>query len=81
MPKSPTALDENMCGACAGVQRNWRRAPGHPELMQRTNRKEVRETGSVTITRYVCEQCGTVWDYENDKQNLHAGWSAVGRVD
>ena len=49
--------------------------------MQRTNRREVREGGSVGITRYVCERCGTVWDYENDKQNLHAGWSAVGRVD
>ena len=23
-----------MCDSCAGVQQNWRRARGHPELMQ-----------------------------------------------
>ena len=24
-----------MCDACAGIQRNWRKAPGHAELVQR----------------------------------------------
>ena len=43
-------------------------------------RKEERGAVQVTVTRYVCEQCGTVWDYENNKQNQHAGWSVVGRV-
>jgi len=66
-----------LCESCAGIQRNWRRAPGHAELMQGINRKEPRRHGAVTITRYVCERCGTAWDYENDKLNPHAGWSVV----
>lgn len=68
-----------LCDGCSSIQRNWRRAPGHPELVQRDNRKEERPHGLVTITRYVCDRCGTAWEYENDKTNLHAGWSVVGR--
>ena len=68
-----------LCDSCAGIQRNWRRAPGHAELVQRGNRKEERGSGTVTITLYQCDRCGTAWEYENDKANLHAGWSVVGR--
>jgi len=75
----PTAAKpREMCESCAGVQQNWRRAPGHPELVQGDNRKEPRPHGTVTVTRYVCDRCSTVWDYENNKVNLHAGWSVVG---
>jgi len=66
-----------LCDACAGIQRNWRRAPGHGELMQGVNRKEPRRQGLVTVTRYMCERCGTVWDYENNKFDQNAGWSVV----
>ena len=68
-----------LCEACAGIQRNWRKTPGHAELAQGTNYKRERSTGMVTVTRYVCERCGTNWEYENDKKNLHAGWSLTGR--
>ena len=68
-----------LCDSCAGIQRNWRRAPGHAELGQRGNRKEERGGGTVTITLYRCDRCGTAWEYENDKANQHAGWSVVGR--
>jgi hypothetical protein len=27
----------------------------------------------------VCDRCGTAWEYENNKTNLHAGWSVVSR--
>jgi hypothetical protein len=67
----------HLCEPCAGVQRNWRRAPGHAELVQGVNRKEARAHGQVTVTRYLCDRCGTVWDYENDKTNQHAGWSVI----
>jgi len=67
-----------LCDSCAGIQRNWRGAPGHAELMQGVNRKEPRSHGQVTITKYRCERCGTEWEYENNKVNLHAGWSVVG---
>ena len=68
-----------LCDSCAAIQRNWRGAPGHPELMQGVNRKEPRSHGQVTITKYRCERCGTQWEYENNKVNLHAGWSVVGQ--
>ena len=68
-----------LCLSCAGIQRNWRRAPGHPELLQGANRQEKRPHGLVTLTSYRCDRCGTAWEYENDKVNLHAGWSVVGR--
>ena len=68
-----------LCDSCAGVQRNWRKAPGHPELVQGDNRHETRRHGLVAITSYRCDRCGTRWEYENDKTNLPAGWSVVGR--
>ena len=80
MSKNTAPSEEHLCTSCAGIQRNWRKAPGHAELMQRGNRKEERNGAQVTVTRYVCEQCGTVWDYENNKQNQHVGWSIAGRV-
>jgi hypothetical protein len=68
-----------LCDSCAGIQRNWRKAPGHPELVQGDPRHETRRHGLVTITRYKCDRCGTAWEYENDKTNQKAGWSVVGR--
>jgi filamentous hemagglutinin family protein len=69
-----------LCTPCQGIQRNWRKAPGHAELVQRGNRKEERDTGTVTVTRYVCDRCGTAWEYENDKNDQQAGWSLLNRV-
>jgi hypothetical protein len=46
--------------------------------VQGANRKELRGEKTVTVTRYRCDHCGTVWDYENNKANQHAGWSVVG---
>ena len=71
------AAASTLCESCAGVQQNWRRAKGHPELVQGTNRMVAHRHGSVTITKYVCERCGTVWEYENNKVNRHAGWSVI----
>ena len=68
-----------LCDACLGIQRNWRKAPGHPELVQGNNRAEKRGNHLATVTQYRCYRCGTAWEYENDKSNLKAGWSVVGR--
>ncbi|SFU70202.1 hypothetical protein SAMN05216350_10429 [Polaromonas sp. YR568] len=68
-----------LCDSCAGIQRNWRKAPGHAELVQGDPRHETRRHGLVTITSYQCDRCGTRWEYENDKTNQKAGWSVVGR--
>lgn len=73
-----------LCASCAGIQRNWRRAPGHAELVQQSSRKAVRSDAdggshTVTLTSYRCDACGTRWEYENDKTNRQAGWSVVGQ--
>ena len=68
-----------LCDSCAGIQRNWRRARGHPELIQGTHRTEAHKHGQVVITKYCCERCGTTWEYENNKVNRLAGWSVIGR--
>ncbi len=68
-----------LCEPCAGIQRNWRRAPGHAELVQGASRKQDRGDGvQVNVTSYRCDRCGTRWEYENDKTNSKAGWSVVG---
>lgn len=69
------AREAALCESCRGIQRNWRKAPGHPELMQGDNRKELRGERGVTITRYSCARCGSIWDYENDKTKQNVGWS------
>ncbi len=69
----------SLCEPCQGIQRNWRNAPCHPELVQRGILNEYRPGGSVTFSRYACDRCGTALSYENDKHNLKAGWSVVGR--
>ncbi len=69
------AREAALCEACRGIQRNWRRAPGHPELVQGENRKEERGNALVTVTRYQCARCASIWDYENNKSNQKAGWS------
>jgi hypothetical protein len=76
-PTDPTT--RALCDSCAGIQRNWRKAPGHPELMQGTHRTETHKHGQVTITKYRCERCGTIWEYENNKVKRDAGWSVVAR--
>jgi len=73
-----------LCTSCAGIQRNWRKAPGHAELVQGASRKAERNDqggGShmVTLTSYRCDACGARWEYENDKTNQQAGWSLVGQ--
>lgn len=77
---SPDAVNHKpLCEPCSGIQRHWRRSPGHAELVQGANRKEPRAAGSATITAYQCDRCGTSWEYENNKADQHAGWSVVGQ--
>ena len=76
-----------LCESCSEIQRNWRRAPGHAELVQGANRQEDlrgnrysdAKRALVTITSYRCDRCGTAWEYENNKADQKAGWSVVGQ--
>jgi len=62
------AREAALCEPCRGIQRDWRRAPGHAELVQGENRKEDRDGHSVTVTRYRCARCASIWDYEQQVQ-------------
>ena len=64
-----------LCEPCQGIQRNWRRAPGHAELEQGGNRQELLSGRLISITQYSCARCGAAWEYENNKSNQKAGWS------
>lgn len=75
-PATPT---QALCESCAGIQQNWRGTKGHPELVQGTHRTVEHKHGTVTITKYRCERCSTVWEYENNKVNRQAGWSVLVR--
>ncbi len=81
MPQDTNAptnlLPKAICEPCSGIQRNWRGAPGHAELLQGANRKESRDERTVTVIRFHCDRCGAAWDYENNKANQHSGWSLV----
>ena len=76
---APTPATRTLCEPCASIQRDWRRAPGHVELIQGDNRKEARNERTVTVTRYRCERCGATWDYENNRFDQHVGWLLVTR--
>ena len=54
-------------------------SPGHAELVQGGHRREEHGDHVVTVTRHVCERCGTAWEYTNDKSDQRAGWAVVGR--
>lgn len=72
---TPATEPTPLCEPCQGIQRNWRGAPGHAELRQGNNRKELHGRAEVTITGYFCDRCGAHWHYTNDKRNQRAGWS------
>ena len=72
---TPATEPTPLCEPCQGIQRNWRGAPGHAELRQGNNRKELHGRSEVTITGYFCDRCGAHWHYTNDKRNQRAGWS------
>lgn len=66
-----------LCEPCAGIQRHWRKAPGHAELVQGTHTREDRGDGQASFTRYRCDRCGAAWVYENNKANQRAGWALL----
>ena len=79
-PSSPSAPKRSapvLCEPCTGIQRHWRKAPGHAELVQGTHSREDRGNGQASFTRYRCDRCGAAWEYENNKANQHAGWALL----
>ncbi len=76
-PSAPKHAAPDLCEPCAGIQRHWRKAPGHAELVQGTHSREDRGNGQASFTRYRCDRCGAAWEYENNKASQHAGWALL----
>jgi hypothetical protein len=65
------------CERCASIEQNRRNAKGHDGLQETgevTGYRPFAQAG-VVITHYVCMDCGAKWSYENDKNDMCAGWS------
>lgn len=65
-----------MCEDCDNIETHVRGKKGHANLVEshKTGYRPFAQAG-VVVTHYVCSQCGTKWQYENDKNDNHAGWS------
>ena len=63
-----------MCDMCAAIQTGKRGAEGHDDLKETGHTKYNMGQGTVYTRAYTCSQCGTKWEYENDKNDSHAGW-------
>ena len=66
-----------MCKPCAQIEQGKRHAIGHHALERGDAFQEDWGQGVIVTTRYTCRTCGTRWEHENDKNDPHAGWSAV----
>jgi len=69
-----------MCQACTEIVRGKRGAPGHSALQETERRRGTTPIGQkgITITSYTCSSCGQKWEYEDDKNDSHVGWSTAG---
>ncbi|MGS0742849.1 hypothetical protein ACVBEF_13585 [Glaciimonas sp. GG7] len=65
------------CDACNAIELRKRKEVGHAKLLPIGEPVKVRNMGqpAVIMTHYVCEDCATKWQYEDDRRDVYAGWS------
>lgn len=65
------------CLLCKAIKQNKRHAIGHAKLQEMPTRKKVR-TGqaSIHVTYHSCEDCGTMWRHEDNRNDDNAGWTS-----
>lgn len=64
-----------MCEACAAIVTGRRHEKGHDGLTEIGKSKQNWGTGAVYTTKYRCSACGSLWEYEDDKNDNGAGWT------
>jgi hypothetical protein len=66
-----------MCDACKTIVGAKRGAPGHDGLKFVGYGEGYQPFGQskVSFKNYDCQACGQKWQYEDDKNDSHAGWS------
>lgn len=65
------------CDACKAIVGGKRSAPGHDALERTGSTPGPKLIGQAkySFIQYTCKTCGTQWEYENDRNDLNAGWS------
>jgi len=65
------------CQACAAVETKKHHAPGHDGLEPTGKKFDYKPFAQsvAKVTEYKCAACGTLWRYEDDKNDDFAGWS------
>jgi len=68
----------DMCSDCQSIETHKRSASGHLNLRHQgyDKAKSYKPLGQagVAIEIFKCESCGTLWEYEDDKNDQHVGW-------
>ncbi|WP_042879637.1 hypothetical protein [Cupriavidus necator] len=64
-----------LCTACQAIELHLRGAPGHAAL-RITDTQRIKPPGkaAVTISTFVCQDCGTLWTYRDQKTGPEQGW-------
>jgi hypothetical protein len=64
-----------MCAACSAIVIDKRKAPGHPALEKIDyQKKRIIGQANIHLATYKCKVCQQLWQYEDDKNDDHAGW-------
>jgi hypothetical protein len=63
------------CNLCNEIVLNKRGSNAHINLEKQKIVKKPVIGQSVFSTTYRCKDCGQGWEYEDDKNDLNAGWS------
>ncbi|MBB2917766.1 MULTISPECIES: hypothetical protein [Cupriavidus] len=64
-----------LCTACQAIERHVRGAPGHAALrITDTRRIKPPRSAAVTISSFVCQDCGALWTYRDQKSGPEQGW-------
>ena len=68
-----------LCDLCSAIETNKRNASGHNCLVKTEGllRQKMVGQASSSITKYKCSKCNHSWQYEDDKNDNHAGWTAL----
>ncbi|MDF3836118.1 hypothetical protein P3W85_24660 [Cupriavidus basilensis] len=63
------------CPACLAIETNRSGAPGHTLLrITDTQRIKVPRQPAMTVSTFVCQDCGTGWIYRDEKNTDTQGW-------
>lgn len=68
----------SMCDECKAIDGAKRGTPAHGKLVKTgSDSYKPAMLSRVAITRYECSDCGTKWEYQDDRNDPWMGWTAL----